>query len=70
MNSIPQERKQQIAKATPKQQMKIYEAAYSSLMKQYYMGIMMTQSQALLRMQELNYDLLLGGDITDPNIGN
>lgn len=70
MNSIPKERKQQIANATPKQQMKIYEAAYSSLMKQYYMGIMMTQSQALLRMQELNYDLILGGDITDPIIGN
>jgi len=70
MDSIPKKRKQQIANATPKQQMKIYEAAYNSLMQQYYMGIMITQSQTLLRMQELNYDLLLGGDITDPIIGN
>ncbi len=70
LKSIPDDRKRQIANATPKQQIAIYESAYTKIMMQYYKGIMMTQSQTLLQMQELNYDLLFGDNITNPGIGN
>ncbi len=70
LKSIPDDRKRQIANANPKQQIAIYESAYTKIMMQYYKGIMMTQSQTLLQMQELNYDLLFGDDITNPGIGN
>jgi len=70
LDGIPKDRMNQIANASPKQQIAFYEASYTSVMTALYQGIMMTQSQTLLQMQELNYDLLFGNDITDPGIGN
>lgn len=56
----------QVAKAGPRQQVKVYEAAYTKIMYQLAKGIMMAQAATTMRMTELNYDLLLGGDITNP----
>ena len=59
-----------VAQAGPRQQVKVYEAAYTKIMYKLAQGIMMAQASTTMRMMELNYDLLLGGDITDPFIGN
>ena len=60
----------QVAQAGPRQQVKVYEVAYSKIMYQLAKGIMMAQASTTMQMMELNYDLLLGGDITDPFIAN
>ncbi len=60
----------QVSTAGPTGQVKVYEAAFTKIMYQLAKGIMMTQAATTMRMTELNYDLLLGGDITDPFIGN
>ncbi len=60
----------QVAAAGPQGQVKVYNAAFTKIMLQLAKGIMMTQAATTMRMTELNYDLLLGGDITDPFIGN
>ncbi len=59
-----------VAKAGPRQQVKVYELAYTKIMNQLAQGIMMAQASTTMRMMELNYDLILGGDISDPFIGN
>jgi len=59
-----------VASTGPRQQVAVYEAAFTKIMYQLAKGIMMTQAATTMRMTELNYDLLLGGDITDPFIGH
>ncbi|MBX7482850.1 hypothetical protein [Qipengyuania qiaonensis] len=71
MESIPEEHRRAIATASLDRQTALYEAALNEFYKQGLASLMaMTQAQALNRMRELNYDLLLGGDITSPLIGD
>lgn len=67
----PKERREAIANAPLPRQVAIYEASLNALYANLAGQMMaMSQAQVLLRMRELNYDLLLGKNITNPNIGN
>lgn len=67
----PKERRKAIANAPLPNQVALYEASLNALQKDLATAMVaMTQAQVLLRMQELNYDLLLGRNITFPLIGD
>jgi len=55
-----------VGNATPKEQMNFFEQVYSLKAQQLFMGIVSTQAQTLLGMQELNFDLLFGDDMATP----
>ncbi len=59
-----------IARAPFKQQMAFYEAALDKLYERKSREFIASQSAVTLRMMELNYDLLLGGDISSPFIAD
>jgi hypothetical protein len=67
---FPEDKRQEIATASPRQQTSLFEAAYTQIMMAYAQGIMMTQANTTLQMMELNYDLLFDNDIVDPYPGN
>lgn len=66
IEAIPAERRDAIARLEPAQQVVLYEAAYTQLMLALLRGTLMSQAQTTMMMQELNYDLLFGDDITSP----
>jgi len=72
IESFPRETRNRIARSAFKQQTDLYNEVLNKQFVVLSKGLMqsMTQSQALIRMQELNYDLILGGDITSPSIGD
>ncbi|MEM8777666.1 MAG: hypothetical protein AAGF26_02095 [Cyanobacteria bacterium P01_G01_bin.49] len=70
VESFPADKRQAIAKAPLANQVAVYEAALNALYKELSAGLILNQAQTLLRMQELNYDLLLGDDITSPFIAD
>lgn len=71
MDAFPQSKRRQIARAPFKQQTELYEAGLNKVLENGAAAMFaMSQSQSLMRMQELNYDLLLGGDITSPMIAD
>ena len=71
MEVFPRSNRDRIARAPFKQQTKTYEAALNKVLENGAAAMFaMSQSQSLMRMQELNYDLLLGGDITSPMIAD
>jgi len=72
IEAFPQETRNRIARSPFNQQADLYNAALNKQFTVLSKGLMqsMTQDQALLRMQELNYDLILGGDVTSPFIGD
>jgi hypothetical protein len=72
IDAFPKETRVRIARSPFKQQADLYNEALNKQFSVLAKGLMqsMTQRQALLRMQELNYDLILGGDITSPSIGD
>lgn len=68
---FPPERREQIATAPFENQVAVYEAALDHLLEDIAAALtMMNQAQVTLRMQEFNYDLLLGHDITSPGISD
>ena len=68
---FPAERRAQIAAAPLDGQTKLYEGALDAFYEQGVASLMMmSQAQTLMMMQELNYDLLLGGDISSPIIAD
>lgn len=67
---FPKETQDRIARAPFKQQMAFYEAALDKLYESEKRKFVATQGAVTLRMMELNYDLLLGGDISSPFIGD
>lgn len=69
MDSVPAVRREQVARAPLPQQVAFFEAAQDRQYEALSAGLMMTQAGTFLRMQELNYDLLFGNDITDPMLG-
>lgn len=71
IEAFPKATRNRIARAPFKQQAKVYEAGLNMVLEKGAANMYaMSQSQSLMRMQELNYDLLLGGDITSPMIAD
>ena len=71
LDVFPKERRELMAGAPLNKQVPFYEASLDALQKNLNAQAQaMSQSQVLLRMQELNYDLLLGDDITSPFIAD
>lgn len=69
MESVPAQRRAQIARAPLRQQVAFFEAGQNKLYNALAPGLLMSQAATLMRMRELNYDLLFGNDYTDPTIG-
>lgn len=67
---FPQDMHRQIAAQPHAEQLAFYEAALDKLYDKLSAQAVLSQSQVILRMQELNYDLLFGNDITSPFIGD
>ena len=71
IDAFPKSTRERIAHAPFKQQAKLYEAGLNKVLENGVASMYgMSQAQTLMRMQELNYDLLLGGDITSPMISD
>ena len=71
IKAFPQSTRDRISRAPFKQQADVYEAALNKVLENGAASMYaMSQAQTLMRMQELNYDLLLGGDITSPMISD
>lgn len=71
MEAFPKSTRDRISRAPFKQQAKLYEAGLNKVLENGLASMYaMSQTQTLMRMQELNYDLLLGGDITSPMISD
>lgn len=64
----PPKRLEQIVAAPLREQMALYEATLDKLYRVLVIGMMQTQTQTLMMMQELNYDLLFGNDIGTPGL--
>lgn len=69
-NAISTKRRQQIARSSLASQLSVYHATNEKLLYSYAKGIMRTQANTTMMMTELNYDLLLGGDISSPFIAD
>jgi len=68
---FPAAERDRILAATPAQQVELYNAALNKQFNALAAGMVASmQAQTVLRMQELNYDLLFGGDITSPMIAD
>jgi hypothetical protein len=67
---FPADMRRQIAQQTHREQLAFYEAALAKLYTRLSARYAMSRSQQILRMQELNYDLLFGGDISSPFIAD
>ncbi|MEM9501463.1 MAG: hypothetical protein AAF941_06405 [Pseudomonadota bacterium] len=67
---FPADMRSQIAAQTHAEQLAFYEAALDKLYDRLSAQAVLSQSQVILRMQELNYDLLFGNDISSPFIGD
>ncbi|WP_371397667.1 hypothetical protein [Fretibacter rubidus] len=71
IDAFPKATRDRISQAAFKQQTQLYEAALDKVLKNGVASMYaMSQAQTVMRMQELNYDLLLGGDITSPMISD
>lgn len=71
IDAFPKAMRDRISRAPFKQQTKLYEAGLNKVLENGAASMYaMSQAQTLMRMQELNYDLLLGGDITSPMISD
>lgn len=69
-NVFPANQQSRIARAPFKQQMDFYDAALTKLYERRKRQFIASQSAVSMRMMELNYDLLLGGDISSPFIAD
>ncbi|MEM6266725.1 MAG: hypothetical protein AAF707_04310 [Pseudomonadota bacterium] len=69
-NVFPDNQVERIARAPFKQQMAFYDAALTKLYETKKRQFIASQSAVTMRMMELNYDLLLGGDISSPFIAD
>ena len=67
---FPKDMRNQIARRPHRQQLAFYEAALNKLYSRLAARARMSQSQQVLRMRELNYDLLFGGNISSPFIAD
>ncbi|MET1756381.1 hypothetical protein ABVV53_13070 [Novosphingobium sp. RD2P27] len=72
VGAFPAKERARVSRARYPRQVAVYEAALNKHTDALAAGlaVQMMQSQSLLRMQELNYDMLLGGDITSPMIAD
>ena len=67
---FPADRRDAIARSSFKSQLDLYEAASEALYSELAAQAVMTQQAVTLRLMELNYDLILGGDISSPYIAD
>lgn len=68
---FPSAERDRILAASPSQQVEFYNAALNKQFNALAAGMVASmQAQTILRMQELNYDLLFGNDITSPMIAD
>lgn len=71
IDAFPKSTRDRISRAPFKQQANVYEAALNKVLEKGAANMFaMSQAQSVMRMRELNYDLLLGGDITSPMIAD
>ncbi|WP_126174574.1 hypothetical protein [Altericroceibacterium xinjiangense] len=72
VDAFPAKERAAVARASYPRQVAVFEAALNRHTEVLAAGLVaqMGQAQTLLRMQELNYDLLLGGDTTSPTIAD
>lgn len=68
-SNFPEKYRNAIASTSFKNQINVYDASLTAL-KDQLVKRRLTQSQMTSRLMELNYDLLLGDDISNPMIGN
>lgn len=67
---FPESRRGAIARSSLRSQVDLYETVADALYAELAAGATMTQGAVSLRMLELNYDLILGGDISSPFIAD
>ena len=67
---IPPEYRAAVAAASPDAQVEVFEEAYNRRMIDLFKGTMAAKAGTTMMMMELNYDLLLGDDITSPMIAD
>ncbi len=68
--SMPADERDRVSRADGEAQTAVFEAALNAQFLGLSAQMRASQASTLLRMQELNYDMLLGDDITSPGIAD